>query len=158
MSAEAVAERWMAEKTALDALLTYANDATSAGDTDIGEAIRTLVDGYGKGGGDIFPFTKVDVPIHEFASYSQLTNFASDFITTYVPSNDAYVVLIDFKNNTKTARAGISAKILMSNRTMITNYSSVSRVGQSVTGATAFSWGIDVYNGATVNLNFYKLF
>lgn len=51
MSAEVVAERWMAEKTALDALLTYANEATQAGDTDIGEAIRTLVDGYGKGGG-----------------------------------------------------------------------------------------------------------
>lgn len=55
MSAEAVAERWMAEKTALDALLSYANEATQAGDADIGEAIRTLVDGYGKGGDSPVP-------------------------------------------------------------------------------------------------------
>lgn len=38
-------------KQTLDALLTYANEATGTEDTSIGDAIRTLVDGYGQGGG-----------------------------------------------------------------------------------------------------------
>lgn len=34
-------------KSRLDALLTYANNTTSAGDTNIGDAIQTLCSGYG---------------------------------------------------------------------------------------------------------------
>lgn len=54
-----IKQRIDAQTDALSALLTYANDATSAGDTDIGEAIRTLVDGYGKGGGGIPGFDRM---------------------------------------------------------------------------------------------------
>jgi len=38
-------------------LLDYANAKTEKSDTDIGEAIRTLVDGYGQGGGDKYQKT-----------------------------------------------------------------------------------------------------
>lgn len=37
-------------KSRLDALLTYANGVTGAEDTNIGDAIKTLCDGYGRGG------------------------------------------------------------------------------------------------------------
>lgn len=47
-----IKQRIDAQTDALSALLTYANDATQAGDADIGEAIRTLVDGYEKGSGN----------------------------------------------------------------------------------------------------------
>lgn len=46
-----IVSKLSASKNALDALLTYANEATGQADADIGEAIRTLVDGFGKGGG-----------------------------------------------------------------------------------------------------------
>lgn len=36
----------------LDALLTYANGTTGQADISIGDAIKTLCDGYGQGGGD----------------------------------------------------------------------------------------------------------
>lgn len=37
-------------KQSLDALLTYANGVTGADDTSIGDAVKTLCDGYGQGG------------------------------------------------------------------------------------------------------------
>lgn len=36
-------------KSRLDALLTYANGVTGAADTNIGDAVKTLADGYGHG-------------------------------------------------------------------------------------------------------------
>lgn len=38
-------------KEQIDALLSFANDTTKAGDVELGEAIRTLCDGFGQGGG-----------------------------------------------------------------------------------------------------------
>jgi len=38
-------------KDRLDALLTYANSVTGAEDTSVGDAIETLANGYGQGGG-----------------------------------------------------------------------------------------------------------
>lgn len=38
-------------KSQTDALLTYANETTGAGDTRLGDAVKTLADGFGSGGG-----------------------------------------------------------------------------------------------------------
>lgn len=46
-----ITEKLTASKNALASLLTFANAKTGKSDPDIGEAIRTLVDGYGGGGG-----------------------------------------------------------------------------------------------------------
>lgn len=46
-----ITEKLTASKNALASLLTFANAKTGKADPDIGEAIRTLVDGYGGGGG-----------------------------------------------------------------------------------------------------------
>lgn len=46
-----ITEKLLASKNALASLLTFANAKTGKADPDIGEAIRTLVDGYGQGGG-----------------------------------------------------------------------------------------------------------
>ena len=43
-------EKLIQIKSETDALLEYANQATNAGDTKLGDAIRTLADGFGKGG------------------------------------------------------------------------------------------------------------
>lgn len=44
-------ERINAKADELTALLTYANGVTGAGDATLGDAVKTLVDGYGQGGG-----------------------------------------------------------------------------------------------------------
>lgn len=46
-----ISKKLTASKNGLTALLEYANQTTGQSDTDIGEAIRTLCDGYGQGGG-----------------------------------------------------------------------------------------------------------
>lgn len=48
-----IGEQLNATADAMDALLTYANGITGAADTNIGDAVKTLADGYGQGGGDI---------------------------------------------------------------------------------------------------------
>lgn len=45
-----ITEKLTSSKNALASLLDYANAKTEKNDPDIGEAIRTLVDGYGGGG------------------------------------------------------------------------------------------------------------
>lgn len=49
-----ITEKLLSSKNALSSLLTFANAKTGKSDPDIGEAIRTLVDGYGQGGGGDF--------------------------------------------------------------------------------------------------------
>lgn len=39
-------------KTEVSSLLTFANETTGSDDTTLGEAVHTLADGYGQGGGD----------------------------------------------------------------------------------------------------------
>lgn len=51
MSEDVRAERLNALADQMDALLQYANGTTGAGDTRIGDAVKTLADGYGQGGG-----------------------------------------------------------------------------------------------------------
>lgn len=48
-----ITEKLTSSKNALASLLDYANAKTEKNDPDIGEAIKTLVDGYGQGGGAI---------------------------------------------------------------------------------------------------------
>ena len=40
-------------KNKLDALLDFANNTTGNSDTNIGDAIKTLADGFGQGGGEV---------------------------------------------------------------------------------------------------------
>lgn len=47
-------EKLTASKNGLDALLAYANGVTGGADANIGDAIRTLADGYGQGGGGVY--------------------------------------------------------------------------------------------------------
>lgn len=61
-----IGEKLTESKNALDALLIYANETTGAGDINLGEAVRTLVDGYGQGGTDVTPFTKTDTGSFSF--------------------------------------------------------------------------------------------
>lgn len=56
-----ITEKLTASKNALASLLTFANAKTGKSDPDIGEAIRTLVDGYGGGGG----FTESEFTLNE---------------------------------------------------------------------------------------------
>lgn len=44
-----IAEKLTASKNGLTALLDYANQTTGQSDTNIGDAVKTLADGYGKG-------------------------------------------------------------------------------------------------------------
>lgn len=46
-----IADKLAASKNALVNLLAFANTKTGKDDTNIGDAIKTLCDGYGQGGG-----------------------------------------------------------------------------------------------------------
>ena len=57
-----IAEKLMSSKDALSSLLTYANGVTGEDDSNIGEAVKRLADGYGGGGIPIDrPFKIVEV-------------------------------------------------------------------------------------------------
>lgn len=54
-----IPEKLQASKDGLDALLAYANGITGQEDANIGDAVKTLCDGYGHGsGGNIFEFVE----------------------------------------------------------------------------------------------------
>lgn len=86
-----IKQRIDAQTDALSALLTYANNATGKGDADIGEAIRTLVDGFGKGGGGAL--RKAEGIITTNYARAELIiqhNLATDLVfVTVEPVNDA---------------------------------------------------------------------
>lgn len=56
---------------AINALTTYANETTGAGDTTLSEAVNTLVEGYGQGGGG---FSIEDYLGHQFTGSATLTD------------------------------------------------------------------------------------
>lgn len=54
-----IGEKLEASKNGLDALLTYANGVTGASDSSIGDAVKTLADGFGHGG--LSPILQVEL-------------------------------------------------------------------------------------------------
>ena len=47
----ALKEKLIEAKSEVEALLAYANETTGKTDVNLGEAVKTLADGYGQGGG-----------------------------------------------------------------------------------------------------------
>lgn len=65
-----IGEKLEASKNGLDALLDYANRTTGADDSNIGDAIKTLADGYG-GGSDV---DEVTIEFDLADDYTSTTN------------------------------------------------------------------------------------
>lgn len=72
---------------AINALTRYANETTGQSDTTLSDAVRTLCDGYGGGGGDIVGFIEGTMTVFEsdevtvvrhsgFANYTNLTEIS----------------------------------------------------------------------------------
>ena len=71
----------------LEALLTYANSVTGAEDTSVGDAIETLANGYGQGGGGLTPPSWCNVETVAIGQNS-VTNGATlkSYFTTNYPN------------------------------------------------------------------------
>lgn len=90
-----IADKLTASKNALSSLLTFANAKTGKSDINIGDAIKTLCDGYGQGGGnhelillESFVFnseTSVNKVSFNTDSYPGYTMYLADLIDV-VPS------------------------------------------------------------------------
>lgn len=74
---------------AINALTRYANETTGQSDTNLSDAVRTLCDGYGGGGGISFPL------LHEFSVTiaEETTSFSISFPEplTYEPFMVAFI-------------------------------------------------------------------
>lgn len=102
----------------LAALLTYANETTGAGDTSIGDAVRTLVDGYGAGSKELVFYDKLisDGTAYIATDYIPGANFKRlnlDFVgltqfndilgtRNYLTSNNAFAITVGSLNRTAT--------------------------------------------------------
>ena len=79
----------------LDALLTYANSVTGAEDTSVGDAIETLANGYGQGGGSTLPI-QIDLLgewtgyLPEYTDTSNRETVDTGISTVNIPSNYLY--------------------------------------------------------------------
>lgn len=96
-----IGEKLTASKNALDNLLTYANTTTGVEDTNIGDAIKTLCDGYGHGsGGNILEFVEGigDVVPDAYIENGNEVAYSGWSISKYYPATymDKFIVNSDF--------------------------------------------------------------
>lgn len=80
------------------ALLSYANGVTGSSDTRLGDAVKTLADGYGKGGGDVRKVVVDIVPDADMAITPRDTLEAAtgvdeipDMIVMYCPNLQEWI-------------------------------------------------------------------
>lgn len=95
---------------AINALTTYANETTGASDTNLSDAVETLVDGYGQGGGysidDIasteprgaITLTTPTVRAHAFAYNPYITSVTTNGTTTIADSAFTYCTAMTTAN------------------------------------------------------------
>lgn len=66
---------------AITALTRYANETTGASDTTLSDAVETLVEGYGQGGGDIFRQEEVSYGTYKWqASFEENQRLADGYV------------------------------------------------------------------------------
>ena len=53
-------------KSQIQGLIDYANETTGAGDTLLGDAVKTLCDGYGQGGGGTTDVESNDIDFYDY--------------------------------------------------------------------------------------------
>ena len=67
----------------INALTAYANEVTGESDTTLSEAVHTLADGYGQGGGGTYPYLVSYERIEVTEDLTSMT--VSTFKNTYLP-------------------------------------------------------------------------
>lgn len=68
---------------AINALTTYANETTGASDTNLSDAVGTLVAGYGGGGGGVSIIDTITVPNDTRTFNLDFTAYNADFLAVY---------------------------------------------------------------------------
>ena len=98
----------------LEALLTYANSVTGASDTSLGDAIETLANGYGQGGGEQIYYSpsgqmyyeNMEVPIenynNEIPSYNHCTNMVNFSAPNFNVTKKSNAYQIGYNDNLET--------------------------------------------------------
>lgn len=144
-------------KNKIDLLLDYANGVTEKGDTNIGDAIKTLADGYGQGGDDIAD-SIVSRTIEEYINDKITSIGAHAFrdcskMTTFICKNARQLGLYCFYNCDKLKYVDVgfasigSALVFNSNssletlilrKTTVDTLANANRIPTNVTTGTCF--------------------
>lgn len=126
----------------IEAMTNYSNEVTGESDTTLSDAVRTLADGFGYGGAIYLYASK---HITKDASYGTFNNF-KDAVVPDLPLDKSFV-LIEFVNNTTTARSGIYWM-----QTIMPETGEVKSAGARVGAEFGGEYGCDVHAGATINI------
>lgn len=152
-------------KARLDALLSYANETTGQSDVSIGDAIKTLADGFGGGGGEM-EFTKAidftagdDMAYHSFTtdtsgkplSFEEAIIAVSTCRASSMTSNSSYCIgVIPWRTSYNSRALTYQLSLLSDCYTAIVHikkraiFATAQTLWQARTGANAFAIkGID---------------
>lgn len=96
----------------IEALTAYANEITGKSDTTLSDAVASLADGYGQGGGSTYPYL---VSYERIEVTEDLTSMTTNtFLSTYLPDlNSApyptilYLIENTYTNSQYSAQAAI---------------------------------------------------
>lgn len=95
MSVASNEQAWL---NTLSGLLTYANGVTGESDTNIGDAVRTLADGYGQGGSSDWVYIPVTVTPNKYYSSDGIECPYNGWSLTDPISTDGYRFIACFTN------------------------------------------------------------
>lgn len=128
-----IPEKLQASKDGLDALLNYANGVTGQDDANIGDAVKTLCDGFGQGGtGDSFPWyvNEVFEPTEDVRKLSYS-----------LPENAFHITAIILAE--RKAPLGKAGLLVLARRSGATPFSSIQRadgtIGTEGSGSITFA-------------------
>lgn len=117
-----IADKLEVSKNALEGLLDYANEKTQKADSNIGEAIKTLVDGYGQGGGEFgSDFPMKDGKTHIWLSIENECESKYFSIRATIPKTTT--LIIEWGDGiTETVQGTANAQLLEHTYSSIGNY------------------------------------
>ena len=141
-----IGEKLESSKNALINLLSFANAKTGKTDANIGDAIKTLCDGYGQSNCSIIE-KSITYDIENYASYDTFTNLKLKYplpITQYTFIRYRY----DFIDNASNNRAGIYVIGVITKEEGV-----LLEEGERVGGICGGSYGCDVYPGSKITIS-----
>ena len=126
-----IGDKLEASKSGLDALLTYANGVTGQDDVSIGDAVKTLADGFGQGGGGPNDFVQVhnsstdinDVYVDRSGNQKPYAGWAA---TDWIPCDDYTIVIRNDENIGSTS--GTYCAVYDKDKKWISSVASVTKI------------------------------
>ena len=141
-----IADKLSASQNALANLLDFANAKTGKADINIGDAIKTLCDGYGQSNCSIIE-KSITYDVENYASYDTFY----EFMRVYPLPIKQYTFIryrYDFIDNTSNNRAGIYVNGFRTEKEGV-----LQEKGERVGGTCGGEYGCDVYPGSKISIS-----